>query len=109
MTPEELEPLSLIIRELNERFGTDFSDEDRVFVAQLEEKLAGNEALAASVRANTPESARLAFGHAVTDRLQEMVDTNFQFYKRVTDDEHFARFFVDWLFERFRGSVEGDG
>ena len=31
-----------------------------------------------------------------------MVDTNFKFYKRVTDDREFARFFVDWLFERFR-------
>jgi hypothetical protein len=25
-----------------------------------------------------------------------------KFYKRVTDDWEFARFFVDWLFERFR-------
>ncbi|MFQ5946127.1 MAG: type I restriction endonuclease subunit R, partial [Anaerolineae bacterium] len=35
-TPEEVEPLSQIIGELNERFGTDFTAEDRVFIQQLE-------------------------------------------------------------------------
>ena len=34
---EEIEPLSQIIFELNERFGTDFTDEDKVFIEQLEE------------------------------------------------------------------------
>lgn len=36
-----------------------------------------------------------------------MVDTNFGFYKRVTDDRDFAKFFLDWLFERFRKRSEG--
>jgi type I restriction enzyme R subunit len=103
--PAEVEALSEIIRTLNERFGTDFTPEDRVFIEQLENKLAGDEALTASIRVNTPENARLTFDHVVADRLQEMVDTNFKFYKRVTDDPQFARFFVDWLFDRFRKSL----
>ncbi|MDI6809468.1 MAG: DEAD/DEAH box helicase family protein [Candidatus Eisenbacteria bacterium] len=105
LSPEELEPLSQIIRELNERFGTDFTDEDKVFIRQLEEKLGGDPALTASVRSNVPENARLTFDHVVSDRLQDMVDTNFKFYKRVTDDQQFGKFFLDWLFERFRKSV----
>jgi type I restriction enzyme R subunit len=99
-TPSEIEPLSQIIRELNERFGTDFSEEDRVFIQQLEGALAADAALAASLRANVPENARLTFDHVVSDRLQDMVETNFEFYKRVTDDPSFAKFFLDWLFER---------
>lgn len=100
VTPAEIEPLSQIIRELNERFGTDFSAEDRVFIQQLEGALAADAALAASLRANLPENARLTFDHVVSDRLQDMVETNFEFYKRVTDDPSFAKFFLDWLFER---------
>jgi type I restriction enzyme R subunit len=96
----EIEPLSQIIRELNDRFGTDFSEEDRVFIQQLEGALAADAALAASLRANVPENARLTFDHVVSDRLQDMVETNFEFYKRVTDDPSFAKFFLDWLFER---------
>lgn len=35
-----------------------------------------------------------------------MVDTNFKFYKRVTDDRDFSKFFLDGLFDRFRASLE---
>lgn len=104
--PEEVEPLSQIIRALNERFGTDFSEDDKVFIRQLEERLVADTALAASIRANPPGNARLTFDHVVSDHLQEMVDTNFTFYKRVTDDRDFAKFFLDWLFERFRGNQD---
>ncbi len=104
---EEIEPLSQIIRELNERFGTEFTEEDRVFIQQLEERLEGDPSLTASVRTNTPENARLTFDLVVNDRLQDMVETNFKFYKRVTDDREFAKFFLDWLFERFRSRVIG--
>lgn len=100
---EELEALSQIIRELNERFGTTFTEADKVFIEQLEAKLAGNEALEKAVAVNTPDNARLTFNHVVNDKLQEMIDTNFKFYKQVTDDPDFAKFFLDWLFERYRG------
>lgn len=43
-------------------------------IGQLEETLATDPALAARVRVNTPENARLTVDHVVTDRLQEMVD-----------------------------------
>ncbi|MGH7256661.1 MAG: type I restriction endonuclease subunit R, partial [Nitrospirales bacterium] len=99
----ELETLSQIIRELNERFGTAFTEKDKVFIEQLEAKLAGNEALEKAIRVNTPDNARLTFDHVVNDKLQEMIDTNFKFYKQVTDDADFAKVFLDWLFERYLG------
>ena len=99
---EELERLSLIIKELNERFGTDFSDADRVTIQQLEEQLLANQALAASVRINTPDNARLTFDHVVTDQFQDLIDSNFRFYKQVTDDAEFSKALLDWLFERYR-------
>jgi len=105
---ELIEPLSQIIRELNERFGTDFTEEDRVFIQSLEERLVADPALVASIRANTPENARLTFDYVVTDRLQDMVDTNFKFYKRITDDREFSRYFLDWLFDRLRKSIEAE-
>jgi type I restriction enzyme R subunit len=100
--PEQIEPLSRIIKDLNDRFGTDFSDEDKVFIQRLEQQLSASEALQAAVRANVPENARLTFDRVVSHELQGMVDTNFKFYKRVTDDPAFAKYFLDWLFHRFR-------
>jgi type I restriction enzyme R subunit len=106
VTPDQVEALSQIIRELNERFGTEFSEEDKVFIETLEERLADDPALVASVRVNTPENARLTFDHVVVDRLQDMVDTNFKFYKRITDDPAFSKYFSDWLFERFLKGIK---
>ena len=99
---EELEQLSLILKELNDRFGTDFKDEDKVFVSRLEESLAGNATLEASVRVNPPENARLTFDQVVIDKLQDMIDTNFRFYKQVNDNPEFARRFLSLLFDRYR-------
>jgi type I restriction enzyme R subunit len=93
--------LSRILSDLNERFGTDFTPEDRIVIASLEEELRANESLATSVRVNTKENARLAFDHVVTDRLQGLVDKNFKFYKKITDDKEFAKAFLDILFARF--------
>jgi type I restriction enzyme R subunit len=76
---DQIEALSQIIRELNERFGTAFTEEDRIFIEQLEAKLTDNEALEKAVKVNTPENARLTFNHVVNDKLQEMIDTNFKF------------------------------
>ncbi|MEK7287114.1 MAG: type I restriction endonuclease subunit R, partial [Elusimicrobiota bacterium] len=99
--PEELEPLSRIIQELNERFGTSFTEEDRVFIQQLEERLSGDAGLEASVKVNPPDNARLTFDHVVNDKLQEMMDSNFKFYKQITDDREFSKFFFNWLFDRY--------
>jgi type I restriction enzyme R subunit len=62
--------------------------------------------LVAAVLTNTVENARLAFDHVASDRLQDMVDSNFKFYKRITDDKDFGKFFLDWLFDRFQRSLE---
>jgi type I restriction enzyme R subunit len=99
---DQIEALSRILKELNERFGTDFGEDDRVFIEQLEARLAEDPALEASVRVNTPENARLTFDHVVNDKLQEMMASNFKFYKQVTDDPEFAGELLGWLFERYR-------
>jgi hypothetical protein len=48
----------------------------------------------------------LTFESVVTDQLQDLANTNFEFYKRVTDDDAFARHFMNWLFERVQKSVK---
>lgn len=100
--PEEVEALSAILKSLNERFGTEFGDDDKVFIQHLEEKLAGDPALEASVKVNVPENARLTFDHVANDTIQEMIDSNFKFYKQITDDAEFEKFFLGWLFERYK-------
>ena len=55
------------------------------------EKLAGDAALDAAARVNTRENVRLTFNHKVEQVIQEIVDSNFDLYKRITDDQASAR------------------
>jgi len=105
--PEDIEPLSFIIKELNDRFGTDFNDEDKVFIEQLEQRLGADPALESSMKVNTPENARLTFEHVAGDKIQELIDTNFKFYKQINDDPEFGRFFLDWMFDRYKKREAG--
>jgi len=98
---DEREVLSKIIRELNERFGTTFKEEDVVFIEELETRLHGAPALEGSLRINSVDNVRLTFDNLANDVLQDMMDANFQLYQRVTDDADFGRFFLGLLFERF--------
>jgi type I restriction enzyme R subunit len=66
----------------------------------LETQLSHDPALEASLRANTRDNARLTFEHVLNDRLQEIVDSDFKFYKQVTDHPEFAKTLLDWMFER---------
>jgi type I restriction enzyme R subunit len=106
-TSEDLEPLSQIIQQLNQRFGTDFSDDDKVFIEQLETKLDNSDTLKASIRVNSPENAQLTFNNVVNDQMQEMVETNFKFYKQVNDDPDFAQALLNWLFQRYLERANG--
>ena len=100
-TPEELEALSRIIAELNERFGLNLGPEHRVTLGQMMEKLDDDPALDAAARANTRENVRLTFDQKVEHVIQEIVDSNFDLYKRITDDRAFGEAIKNFLFDQY--------
>lgn len=102
----DFEALSEIIKELNERFGTDFTEEDRLVIRQLEEHLAKIPMLEQTVRVNTPENAMLTFKEVLENQLQELIDTQFKFYKQVNANPEFAQTLTKFLFERYRKGLE---
>jgi type I restriction enzyme R subunit len=50
---------------------------------------------------NPPEDARLTFDQIANDKLQDMLDSNFKFYKQITDNADFADDFLSWMFQRY--------
>lgn len=98
--PEDpLEVLSAIIQEINERFGVELTEADRICVEAALRNLELDPALDASVRANTRENAALTFRQKFEEAVQDFVDSNFQLYKRITDDERFGSTLRDALFD----------
>lgn len=107
--PEELEPLSEILRELNERYGSELGPEDRITLDRLLDDAEEDESLRLSVENNPEENARLAFEHRLNDKLQDLVETNFQLYKRIQDDYDFSRHLMKRLFDEYRRRVANGG
>ncbi|HOQ59379.1 MAG TPA: ATP-binding protein, partial [Vicinamibacterales bacterium] len=99
--PEELESLSRIIAELNERFGLNLGPEHRVTLGQMMEKLDEDAGLDASARVNTRENVRLTFDQKVEQVIQEIVDSNFELYRRITDDRAFGEVVKNFLFDQY--------
>ena len=100
-SPETLEPLSVILEELNRLGGIKPTDDNKAAVRQLQTKLQDDPALEASVRVNAPETARLTFDEVAQDLFEEMIEDNFKFYKHVTDDPTLKKRFFDWLFDEY--------
>jgi type I restriction enzyme R subunit len=100
---EELEALSRIIASLNERFGLNLGPEHRVTLQRIQVALDEDPGLSASARVNTRENVRLTFDPKVEDKIQEIVETNFELYRRITDDPAFGRAIKDLLFDAYIG------
>ena len=100
-TPEELEALSRIIADLNERFGIELGPEHRLTLGRMMERLEEDAALNAAAKVNSLENVRIAFDYKVEEIIQEIVDLNFELYKRITDDPSFGEVIKDHLFDQY--------
>src|SRR2546428_7390515 len=65
------------------------------------EKLDEDAALGAAARVNTRENVRLTFDHKVEHVIQEIVDSNFELYKRIPDDRAFGEAIKNFLFDQY--------
>jgi type I restriction enzyme R subunit len=89
--------LSEIIDRLNDRFGTQFTEADKVFVDQIEQTCVENEALATQARVNSPENFKLALDKVLEGLVIDRLDANEQFFGRMIDDPAFGAVVRDYL------------
>ena len=108
-TPEELAALSRIIADLNERFGIELGPEHRITLGRMMDRLEEDTALKAATRINTLENVRITFDHKVEQVIQEIVDLNFDLYKRITDDPAFGEVVKNHLFDQYLRAHRGYG
>lgn len=107
LTDPEKAALSQIITEINERFGTEFTEADRVFFAELKTRLASNDSLQASAKGNSRESVRLLHDALFDAVLQTMIDSNFDMFKRINDNEEFGKLVREKIFEQVYREILG--
>ena len=106
-TPEELEALSRIIADLNDRFGIELGPEHRITLGRMMERLEEDSALEVATKVNTLENVRITFDHKVEQVIQEIIDLNFDLYKRITDDPAFGEVLKNHLFDQYLTTHRG--
>ena len=90
---DEKAPLSEIIEVLNERFGTAFTEEDRLFFEQIKEKACNSEQVVRTALANPLDKFQLGIRKLIEELMIERMAEN---------DEIVTRYMAD---SEFRGSA----
>ena len=109
----EKAPLSEILQYLNDNFGTEFTDADKVayFAEDMERRLVDQDGLHQALDPEinrSEENRRLAFNDYFNEVLEDMFEANAEIYKKIVDDERFGDIFRLAIFRRVVDSLKGD-
>lgn len=95
----EIDLLSHIVKDVNEKYGTDFTADDRVIADRLSKKLMVNENLEGSINNNARDVAKVKFDELFEQELVKMVNDNFDFYQKVNGDHDTHKYLKDRIFD----------
>jgi len=87
---DEKVPLSEIIKVLNDRFGTEFTEEDRLFFEQIQEKAKNTEMVVKLRQANPFDKFQLGLRQMIEDLMIQRMSDNDKIVTRYMDDKEFG-------------------
>ena len=82
--------LSEIIEVLNDRFGTEFEEADRLFFEQIEEEMIQDTNLQKQAKVNELDTFKYAFEELFLSKLIERMDQNQDIFEKILDDKSFG-------------------
>lgn len=97
---EEKAALSEIINILNERFGTDFEQADKLFFDQIEAELVQDETLKSQAQANKIDTFKYAFEDQFLSKLIERMDQNQEIFEKIVEDKAFGGLVKEWMLNK---------
>jgi len=107
-SPDEKSRLSKIIEDMNDAFGTDFTDDDKVFLERVKDNLLENEELLNKMEHNSKENVKAVFDKYFNEEMTHLLKSNMNLYKRVVDNEklrnNLKSALFEWLYEEYRES-----
>lgn len=100
LVPEEKDKLSKIIGHLNEIFGTEFSDGDKLKIEKIAQTIKGNKDFQVTKVNNTKDALKVVFKELFRETLADMYESDFKFYEKVEKDPKIKDYLEDELFEK---------
>lgn len=82
--------LSEIINVLNDRFGTEFEEADKLFFDQIEAELMDDETLQTQARVNKIDTFKYAFEDLFIAKLIDRMDQNQEIFEKILEDKIFG-------------------
>ena len=70
-------------------------------IKQIEKKISEDEALQQQLKNGSRHAVEATFQQVAKDAFEDLVDGNYKFYKKVSDDEEVSKKFFSRLLERF--------
>lgn len=101
----ELELLSNIVKAFNDRFGTQFTNEDKVrkMTADLMQDVKNDQAamdnINASLNKNDLQNAQITFAEILNEKMINHIHTNFEVFKEYNDNPEFKAFLAGQMFK----------
>jgi len=99
-------PLSAVIAVLNDRFGTDFTEEDRLFLEQIKEKASKDEQVIQTAMANPKDKYKIGIRKRVENLLIQRLGENDKMVTRYVEDQDFQNVIFDGLADDIYESVK---
>lgn len=94
---EETDFLSNIINNLNDRFGTEFSESEKLAVEQIRNSLKNDKDLELKAKVNTLENFQHAFEPSFDGKVIDEYNKNQDFYGKILKDEKFKAKLMNFL------------
>ena len=97
----ELDHLSNIVSDFNERFGTDWTDADQVrrfLFEELPRAVSRNAEYRSAREHSDPQNARITYGKKLDEVFQGHVFDQTELYRRFAQDPEFKKWLADMLF-----------
>ena len=96
---EETDMLSKIIKEMNDRFGANLTEADKVILNNASKNLLKDIVLQGTIKNNSKDSARIKFVERFQDELIGTLDNHFSFYQKLDQNPELKKFVQEKMFE----------
>ena len=101
----EMEYLSNIVKAFNDKFGTTFTNEDKVrkmtqdLMQDVKDDKSAMDNISASLSRNDLQNAQITFADILKEKMINHIDSNFEVFKEYNDNPEFKAFLAGQMFK----------
>ncbi|MCW8801171.1 MAG: hypothetical protein OQK71_09625, partial [Desulfobacter sp.] len=85
---------------LNDRFGTEFEEADKLFFEQIEIELMEDKTLQTQAKVNKLDTFKYAFEEMFIDKLIDRMDQNQEIFEKILEDQSFGNLVKELMMKK---------